>query len=340
MRLLDYVAQSTDPLVVRDACSETWRLEGPSDYAHEVVRCPLRYVLSDELARACTELAYSEGVGLSACLDLVRFPTEHVWIEWNAAARREELAQVLPVCGSQRVDSRLEGVLVSADPAGRTGKLRTFWLSATDPAEPMMAAVETFVDLDGDLPVSPPDALLDGGSVAIRDSQNSQIDRLLQCASFRLHETWRRYYAAVADTAEERTEVTRRSLATVAFDAPMLIALFLLIGLRSEIVQVPISRDRLNGKRRRLGRRPLLSHVEVSCPVIASKQPRGLTEETCSATRTARRLHHVRGHIVRRENSVYWRRAHWRGHLRLGCVQSRTVTLGLPATGTRFSRTT
>ena len=194
-----------------------------------------------------------------------------------------------------------------------------------------MAALETFVDLncDGSLP-APAEALLDGGLVGIRDPRNAEIDKLLHCASFRLHEAWQRYYAAAARTAAEREEVIRRSLATVAFDTPVLIALFLLIGLRSEIVQIPVSRERLNTKRLRQGRRPLLAHIEVSCPVFASQQ-RTETTEVAAATRAAPRLHHVRGHIVRREDVVFWRRAHWRGHLRLGSVQSRTVTLQLPA---------
>jgi hypothetical protein len=38
----------------------------------------------------------------------------------------------------------------------------------------------------------------------------------------------------------------------------------------------------------------------------------------------------VRGHIVRRSNKFFWRSPHWRGHLRLGSVRSRTVELHLP----------
>lgn len=332
MRLLDHVAQCTAPFVVQQPCGETWRLPGPSDYAQAVSRCPLRYVLADDLLRACIDLAYSEGAGLSACLDLVHVPAEKVWVEWDGAVQREEVTRMLPECpAAENAGNLRQGVLVSADSTGRTASFRTFWLAAGPPAEPLMAALETFVDLNGDgsLP-APAEALLDGGLVGIRDPRNAEIDKLLHCASFRLHEAWQRYYAAAARTAAEREEVIRRSLATVAFDTPVLIALFLLIGLRSEIVQIPVSRERLNTKRLRQGRRPLLAHIEVSCPVFASEQ-RTETAEVAAATRAAPRLHHVRGHIVRREDVVFWRRAHWRGHLRLGSVQSRTVTLQLPA---------
>ena len=332
MRLLDHVAQCTAPFVVQQTCGDVWRLPGPSDYAQQVYRCPLRYVLADDLLRACIDLAYSEGAGLSGCLDLVHIPAEKVWVEWDGAVQREEVTRMLPECPrAENAGNLRQGVLISADSMGRTASFRTFWLAPGPPAEPLMAALETLVDFSGDgSPLPAAEALLDGGSVAIRDPRNAEIDKLLRCASFRLDEAWQRYYAAAARTAAERDEVTRRSLATVAFDTPMLIALFLLISLRSEIVQIPVSRERLNTKRLRHGRLPLLAHIEVSCPVLACEHRREAAEVPAAA-RAAPRLHHVRGHIVRREDVVFWRRAHWRGHLRLGSVQSRTVTLQLPA---------
>jgi len=340
LRLLDHVAQCDAPYIVRQDCGDIWRLTGASDYAREVSRCPLRYVVDDELVRTCIDLAYSEGAGLSACLDLVHFPAERVWIEWDSAVHRAELARLLPECaGEERSDSLRQGVLISADSMGRTASFRTFWLSATDPPEPMMAAVETFVDLNGELSRLPTETLLEGATVGIHDPRNTQIDSLLRCAGFRLNEAWQRYYAAVVRTHAEREEVIRRSLATVAFDTPMLIGLFLLIGLRSEIVQLPVSRERLNSKRLRLGRRPLLAHIEVSCPVLSAER-RGGSRDPPGALRAAPRLHHVRGHIVRREDVIFWRRSHWRGHLRLGSVQSRTVTLRLPAAVGQFPRPT
>jgi hypothetical protein len=83
VRLLDHIGQCTAPCVVLQSCGTVCSLTGPQDFAGEVRNCPLRYVLTDELVRACTELAYSEGDGLSSCLDLIHFPAERVWIEWK-----------------------------------------------------------------------------------------------------------------------------------------------------------------------------------------------------------------------------------------------------------------
>jgi hypothetical protein len=48
-----------------------------------------------------------------------------------------------------------------------------------------------------------------------------------------------------------------------------------------------------------------------------------------------RRRHHVRGHLVRRQNIVYWRSPHWRGHLLLRRIEGRTIRL---KSGARFNR--
>src|SRR5262249_21355904 len=138
--------------------------------------------------------------------------------------------------------------------------------------------------------------------------------------------TWRHYYAAAARVPATRALLVRRSLGTVAFDVPMIIALFLLLSLRADLKETPVQLTRLNAKRIRCGKHPLLEHVEVSSPVFASAQGSSPREELATP-RTGSRFHHVRGHIVRRQNQVFWRRAHWRGHLRLGSVRSRTVVL-------------
>jgi hypothetical protein len=128
--------------------------------------------------------------------------------------------------------------------------------------------------------------------------------------------------------AATRAHVIRRSLAAVVLDIPMLLALFLLMAIRAELVREPVRPARLNAKRARLGKPPLLEHIEVSAPVFAPPPQRAA--DTVGTPRRGPRLHHVRGHIVRRRNAVYWRGPHWRGHVRLGSVRTRTVELQLP----------
>jgi hypothetical protein len=119
--------------------------------------------------------------------------------------------------------------------------------------------------------------------------------------------------------------MTRDLVSSVALDIPMLLALFLLITVRADLVRTTVNFERLNRKRATVGRPPLLEHVEVSTPLLVRAAYR--KAEHPIAMRSGPRFHHVRGHIVRRRSAVYWRGPHWRGHLRLGQVRSRTVEL-------------
>ncbi len=330
MRLLDHIAQCTAPLVVRQRCGDTWRLTGAGDFSAALARCPLRYVLTDELVRVCVELAYSEGDELSGCLDLLHLPAEQLWVEWSEPAAREAVARVLPDCvPTQTLDAERSGVLIRADPSGRSGSLRTFWLSRSEPREPLVAAVETALDLKDCGVTAPPEALLDGDAVSVSDAQNEQLNDLLRCARFRLDSAWQRYYRSTLHDPALRAGVVRRLLSSVAFDIPMLLAFFLLLAIRAHLLHREVNPARLNRKRAQLGRRPLLEHVEVSAPLFIHAAYCDDRARSTVALRNGPRFHHVRGHIVRRRNSVYWRGPHWRGHLRLGQVRSRTVELRL-----------
>jgi hypothetical protein len=87
---------------------------------------------------------------------------------------------------------------------------------------------------------------------------------------------------------------------------------------------VPVSRAVLNHKRGRRGQQPLLDHLEAHASLYPAGSDRPSVERT---GRCAPRLHHVRGHLVRRDNVVYWRTPHLRGSASRGVVRSRTVRL-------------
>jgi hypothetical protein len=194
----------------------------------------------------------------------------------------------------------------------------------------MAAALETLLELDGSSAAGPPETPLKGGAVSVWDPENECVNDLLRCARFRLDSAWQRYYGSVLSDPLDPVQgarVTRLLISSVALDIPMLLALFLLMTVRADLVQTAVNPERLNRKRARFGRAPLLEHVEVSTPLLVRAAYRNA--EHPIAARSGPRFHHVRGHIVRRGNAVYWRGPHWRGHLRLGQVRSRTVELRL-----------
>ena len=325
MRLLDHVAQCTVPFLVRQKCGGVWRLTSAGDFSQALTRCPLRLVLTDELVRACVELAYSQGDELCGCLDLVHLPAEQLWVEWSEPARCDALRRVIPECApAGGMDLERCGVLIRSGGSGRSGSLRTFFLTHAEPREPLVAALETLLELDGTGTPEHP-GILKGGVVGVCDPHNEHLNELLRCVRFRLDPAWQRYYGSVLPNTVLGAQVIRLLISSVAFDIPMLLALFLLMALRADLVRKAIEPERLNRKRARFGRPPLLEHVEVSTPLLMQAGYRNT--QRADTARNGPRFHHVRGHIVRRDATVYWRGPHWRGHLRLGRVRSRTVEL-------------
>lgn len=322
--MLDQVAQCSRPLLVLQDHGAIARLTSPADFANQLQACPLRYVLDDDLVAGCTALAYSDGDQLVGCLDLVHVPATRLWIEWNEPPRREQLAR-MPLWRDSPGTMLRAGVLISTDGAGRSASLRTFWTTRQAPEEPCVASVETLLDLDRPEEGASADRLLDGEAVSLHTSVNVQVNRLLQCARFRLDPAWQQYYREHSGACDVAATV-RQSLAAVASDIPMLLGFFLLLAVRASLAEIPVPLTRLNRKRARLGKKLLLEHIEVSSPLFAGAAGWPAGEEGPGG-RNSPRYHHVRGHLVRRLGTVYWRAPHWRGHVKLGSVRTRTVEL-------------
>ena len=85
MHLFDRVARVRAPMQValRTDPTRPFEVTGASAFASQVERCPLRFVLGDDLTRASAELAFADGARLAGCLDLLRMPATSLWIEWN-----------------------------------------------------------------------------------------------------------------------------------------------------------------------------------------------------------------------------------------------------------------
>jgi hypothetical protein len=327
MRLLNLISQGRAARVhADDGC------EMPSaDRFSEAIRdCPLRYVLSDELVRCATQLAYAEGDRLSACLDLIHAPTQTLWIEWADGPRREALEAIPALDVKSGAPSRHGGALVTALPNCRSGHIRTFWSTLNEQAY-LSPIVITF-DLDRPpLAPTPKDPSVWRGETVLTMDGEPAIAELLSHLRYHFDDDWAAYYHARCHTDELRAAVLRSSLGGCAFDAPMLLAFFLLLGARDLLPRQEVRHEHLNRVRRQSGKPPLLEHIEVSAPLDRA-MAHGWAEPG-ESSRVSPRLHHVRGHIVRRGSAVFWRSPHLRGNGRLGQVRSRTVVLTFEPAG-------
>jgi hypothetical protein len=125
--------------------------------------------------------------------------------------------------------------------------------------------------------------------------------------------------------------IARHALGTIAIDIPVVLTFLVLLMTRPGIPRRPLMLERLNRARGKAGKRPLLPHVEVFSPLSPDYLP--CANAGSGAGRRAPRLHHVRGHLVRRGSQVSWRVPHLRGSARAGIVRSRTVTWTIDSPG-------
>jgi hypothetical protein len=327
MRLIDLVAQCRRPfLVQRNNGNLTYHLRGAMELAGEVGNCPVRYILTDELARVCAGLAYSSGDRLVECLDLIRVPATSLWVEWSEAAEFAGGAGFFTGQAQPQIrPGRRSGAYISSAASGRQARLCSFW---SDGEEPLASPFEAALDFDaGQLINAPEKDVFHGGWASVTDT-DPEIANLLSCVRFRLEPSWANYYGDAARSAENRATVLRDSLGGVARGVLMALA-FLLLLVSSEGVSVrPISWETLNRKRAQNGKLPLLDHLEAALALSMREiTDPGLDSHTGVMGRLAPRRHHVRGHLVRRQDRIFWRRPHLRGSSLRGNILSRTVTL-------------
>lgn len=311
------------PLLVQErSTGEIVHLDGPAEHAREVAGCPTRFALSDELTHLATALAFSRGARRFDCSDLLRVPAEQLWIEWCEAPWQRELQQhgiASPSEGSGLAGRR--GALIRSSADGRRGTLRTFW--STDDSEygVLASSMEAWFDLDTVEGGNPGES--DRPAVAVHDSL-AQADILRRCFRFGFERSWQSYYDRAALSALEHRAIVRHALGTIALEVPLLLAFFLLLATRSSLPRRDRSFARLNHRRALNSKPPLLDYTEVTAP-LPLYTPLPWTANGGPLRRRAR-LHHVRGHLVRRGNAVFWRVPHLRGDARAGTIRSRTVT--------------
>jgi len=326
MRLADRIAQCRTPFIVQNTRDGTLtRLSGAAAFANEILECPTRYVLCDDLTRLCAALAYSKGTTTLACADLLRVPAQRVWIEWCDAPWLAELTRY-----GFKTDAGLSlggrrGALIHSCATGRRGLIRSFWATGNTDLDLLASSMEAYFDFDtpeGEAPAAPD--VSNRPSISVVDHGAGEADILRRCFRFRYERSWAEYYQNAALSAGQREAVARHALGTIAIEIPVMLTFLLLLSTRPGLPRRPLMLERLNRARSRSGKAPLLAHMEVFAPLIP--EYRSAVGAGSGLERRPPRLHHVRGHLVRRGSQLFWRVPHLRGSSRAGVVRTRTVT--------------
>jgi hypothetical protein len=326
MRLADRIAQCRTPFVVQNTKNgSVTHLNNASAFAKDIEGCATRYVLSDDLTRLCTALAYSKGARTLACTDLLHVPAERVWIEWTEAPWRSELARYGFKGAPASASSGRRGIFIQSDREGRQGLMRTFWASGESGLEVRSSSMEAYFDFD--TPEGEDPAAFDRQnrpSFCVSDNVVGKEDILRRCFRFWFERSWQAYYDAGQLTAVQSAAVAHNALGGIAIDIPVVLAFFLLLSTRPNLPRRPLMLERLNRARSKSGKARLLDQIEVFSPLLPEYRPSN--ESSSGISRRASRLHHVRGHLVRRGSQIFWRVPHLRGHARGGVIHRRTVT--------------
>jgi hypothetical protein len=326
MRLADRIAQCRTPLVVQNTTDgSVTQLNNAAAFAKDIEGCATRYVLSDELTRLCTALAYSKGARKLACTDLLHVPAERIWIEWTEAPWRNELARYGFKGASVAVSSGRRGIFIQSNREGRRGLMRTFWASGESDLEVRSSSMEAYFDFDTQEGADP--ATFDRHrrpTFCVSDGALGKADVLRRCFRFWFERSWQEYYDGGRLTAVQSAALSHHALGSIAIDIPVVLAFFLLLATRPNLPRRPLMLERLNRARSKSGKARLLDQIEVFSPLLPEYRPSD--DSSSCVSRRASRLHHVRGHLVRRGSQIFWRVPHLRGRARSGVIHTRTVT--------------
>jgi hypothetical protein len=321
MRLIDRIIQCRTPFVVENCVNHSHtRLSGAVDAAADLERCPIRYVLDDALISLCTDLAYSNGTTIMECADLIRVPAESIWVEWCNKPWMQALIRNGLVDGTDDLPAGRYGMHIRASRDGRRGTMRAFWSAGDRDVDVDASATEAHFYLDDTAPVP----LDEAGVLRVAARAMDPEGVLSRCLHFEFEDSWARYYGRAAPLASQQREILHQSIGVVALAVPALLAFFLLLTTRAGLPQRESQLQRLNRDRIQRGRLPRAEHIEVSAPLLPPYHE-AQVEAAATGVRRHPRLHHVRGHLVRRNDRLIWRVPHLRGRSHAGVLKSRTV---------------
>ena len=300
MLLMDQVAQARETMVLE---SRTGRREVPcsADRAQAVAACPLRYVVEPNAADRCRSLLTTDRGMLAAENDLIRMPAPELWVEWLEC------------------DGRRTGCLIEATEDGRAGSIEVFW--EQEAGEPVRAQATLQFDFRSDtMAICEPRrafGLIPGAHPLCRNFW------------FVLEEEWMSYFQEAAEAPARRAIGTVINTLIPSFE--MLLAFSALFTSRPILLAERSDLSRLNRKRAGAGRKALLDHMKVKLDLSrnAFQSRRDIADATA---RRLSRLHFVRGHMVRRGPSIFWRRSHLRGDASSDMVR-RTVNVSWTGDG-------
>jgi len=322
MRLVDQVGDHPGFVIDNERLGSTFRVRTAADLRLKLEATPHRFILDRSATRICTEFSVLEAAMLGQSMDILRFPADRFWIEWMERDRVDTLATLRPglLPGHAGVPTQARaGALVEIGPDGRSG---TAWLFVGGEAGADLCPLFLDFDTQGEVAIDPASASPRFKAVCREVPELDQTNRL---CTINVERSWYEYCrSAISDDRQLNAEIIKVA-AKILFDWPMIATFALLYPLPRPFSQRRSDLARLNLLRANKGQTPLLEHVEVTASLGARMASDQAGHGAGIGKGRGKRLHHVRGHLVRRGDRVFWRSPHLRGKPELGEVMTRTV---------------
>jgi len=263
----------------------------------------VRYVLNDDVFENMLHAALKQPQCLLVGLRTLRAPHPLMWVEWCESRDGE----------AKRLRA---GALIDADAAGRSGSITTAWMH--DQAGPLQTPGQFFFDFDTAIGRGLGSYDIDRSDRSLYDAH----DQLSRHVAFRPNCVWmEKLQSRLRGNA--LAGALNRLLATNVHDFPLLCAFLVLLSQPRVIERRPSQLEKLNAARARRGKAPLLGHIELH--MCLSPAEGGLSRSYRNGARAPARRHWVRGHLVERDQCVFWRRSHTRGEPSAAGVLKRTI---------------
>ena len=319
MRLQDLFS-AAQPYQVQTDDGRIHTLRSAVELAKDVATAPLRYVLDDASVRMISECAYDQNSMLGSAVDLFRVPADRLWIEWSDEASVQYLIKHghSLVTDHQRAPRKV-GVLIDSDESGRSGQVRMTWLGESGEVEVSPLVTE----FDFDHPISLSQAQPESTVRYVHIQGLEALDPFFACLRFRMEPCWEQYYRTYSPSDNAFENTVNRAVTYVSGDFPFAAAFLLMLSTRTAFEERETGFRKLNNKRAKRGKSPLLDHVEIRLNLTPSERSGGFG----GGSKSTPRLHHVSGHLVRRGETLFWRRSHLRGSPSQGAVLSKTVAV-------------
>jgi hypothetical protein len=293
MRLIDRFHDAPELVELKDSKGRIHQLPGAGHKKDALATCPLRFVLDQSASEQCHNLALEADILLGLAPNILRLPASTFWIEWIATPAT-----------SDEPDMRF-GALIETDEGGREGLITPFFDAENGQLETVCVGIK--FDLDHELVGASGRA----GSFQIEHDSLATVHGLLRHMQFQYDPSWARFHRLSAHEVLPRLQQEAAETGWLFF--PLVLAFVALLNSGGALDERPSDFTRLNAKRSRCGKHPLLEHIEVK--MTLGNSPRQGNNYAGAGSRSHPRLHPVRGHLVHRAGKIFWRSAHVRGDM-------------------------